>query len=300
MNSSLLDRIDELSDAVLVTILSTEGHTYKKQGDKALYVDGNPFPAWGNLGTTCVDPHIIEAGNEARRQGKPTRIVVDTTDPADIHFGTGTFCGGRVELLIEPVLEDHKRVYRNVRATLNDGKEAALVHNLTTGALTVASRLPDSDPNHYVETFEPAHRLYIFGATPLAGHIVRLLEDTGFSIHISDWREGYLDALQNLQQVTFHTDEWSVDSTGFALVLSHNHERDLESLRVALTAGCRYVGLLSSTTRRDYILSQLKEEGFSPEQLSTVKSPAGVSINSRSDEEIAISIAAQLIQVKNQ
>lgn len=300
MNSSLFDRIESATDAILVTILTTEGHTYKKRGDKALYVEGHPLPVYGNLGTVCVDPHIAKAGASARRDGKPKRIVVDTTDPADMHLGTGMFCGGRVELLIEPVLERHKAVYRQLRAARDAGKEVFLVHDLATGEITMAPHAPEADPEKYTEPIRPAHKLYIFGATPLAGHVVRLLEDTDFSIHISDWREGYLAALRDLPRVTFHAREWPIEPGCFVLVLSHNHERDLESLRSALAIDCRFIGLLSSTGRRDHILAQLTSEGFSRRQLDGIMSPVGLPINGRSDAEIALSIVSQLIQVKNQ
>lgn len=300
MNFSLLEHIDKSTHAILVTVLSTEGHTYKKKGDKALYQKDSPFPVYGNLGTTCVDPHIIEIGETARRDGRPQRMSIDTTDPADIHLGTGTYCGGRVELLIEPILETHKRTYRQLRAMLENNEAARLVHNLITGDLTLSDHVPESDPNVYIELVQPGPRLCIFGATPLARHLIRLLDDTDFSIHVSDWQEGYLSTLKDLPRVTLHLDEWLVDADSFAILLSHHHERDLGSLREAIARGCRFIGLLSSTGRRDALFAQLTGEGFSAKQLQRVFSPVGVPIRGRSDAEIALSIAAQLIQVKNQ
>jgi xanthine dehydrogenase accessory factor len=197
------------------------------------------------------------------------------------------------------VLEEHKRIYRQVRSSLDDGKPVTLDHDMTTGEVIITDGAADADADHYIETLQPARRLCIFGATPLAGQLVRILQAMHFSIHISDWREGYLATLKDLPQVTMHLSTWPVDAEAFALVMSHNHERDLESLRSALSVGCRYVGLLSSISRRDHILQQLGEEGFSDEQLAAVHSPVGIDIHGRSDAEIATSIVAQLIQVKN-
>ena len=299
MNSFLFEQIDKATDAILVTVLSTEGHSYKKQGDKALYVAGEPLPVYGNLGTTCVDPHIIKAGELARRNGKPTRISVDTTDPTDIHLGTGTYCGGRVDLLIEPILQTHKKIYRRARARLADDEEVTIAHDMSTGEINLTGPTNESNADTYVETLRPASRLSIFGATPLARHIVRLLDDTDFSIHVSDWRAGYLSSLADLPRVTFHLDEWAVDAETYALVMSHSYERDLGSLRVAMAEGCRFVGLLSSRARRERMFAELTSEGISSDALKNVMSPVGLPIHGRSDAEIALSIVAQLVEVKN-
>lgn len=300
MNFSLLEKIDESERGILVTVLSTEGHSYKKKGDKALYDTGNPLPVCGNLGTTCVDPHIVDVGASAWQDGKPRRITVDTTDPADIHLGTGTYCGGRVTLLIEPVLDAHKRVYRQLRERLERGESAYLVHKLKTGDLSLEDHAPEPSPDLYTEDVRPGDTLCIFGATPLARQIVHLLDESEFSIHVSDWRETYLAALEDLPHVSFHLDEWAIDTDSFALVLSQNHERDLGSLREAIAHDACFIGLLSSTKRRDAMFAQLKGEGFSDKQLERVFSPVGLPIHARTDAEIAMSIAAQLVQVKNQ
>ena len=59
MNFTLLDEIEKKRSAVLATILTTTGHTYKKRGDKALFEVDNPFPVYGNFGSQCVDLDLI-------------------------------------------------------------------------------------------------------------------------------------------------------------------------------------------------------------------------------------------------
>ena len=65
MNLSLLDEIEKVETGILATILETEGHTYKKKSDKALFAADGPFPVYGNLGSLCVDQEIVLRGREA-------------------------------------------------------------------------------------------------------------------------------------------------------------------------------------------------------------------------------------------
>ena len=65
MNFSLLDKIDAIRGGILTTILRTEGHTYKKQGARALFAAGGHAPVWGNLGSVCIDQELVRQGGEA-------------------------------------------------------------------------------------------------------------------------------------------------------------------------------------------------------------------------------------------
>ena len=68
---------------------------------------------------------------------------------------------------------------------------------------------------------------------------------------------------------------------------------------MALTSQARYIGLLSSQKRREAMYEELAAEGMPKKQLMAIHSPAGVAINGKSDPEIAVSIVAEMIAVKN-
>ena len=83
------------------------------------------------------------------------------------------------------------------------------------------------------------------------------------------------------------------------LLLSHNFERDKTALKAALAARCAYIGLLSSKVRRDQLYEDLIAEGVAAKDLTGVFCPIGADIKGRSDPEIAVSIAAELVEVVN-
>jgi xanthine dehydrogenase accessory factor len=61
----------------------------------------------------------------------------------------------------------------------------------------------------------------------------------------------------------------------------------------------KYFGVLGSMAKMATLMKELKEEGIDPERLARIRTPIGIPINSRTPEEIAVSIAAEIISVRN-
>jgi xanthine dehydrogenase accessory factor len=299
MNYSLLDRIDDTEGAFLATILETEGHTYQKAGARALFRGGDVVPVHGNLGSLCADQDIVAAGSAACASGRPRRLRIDTTDASDADLGYGTFCGGIMDVLVEPLGASQRRVYRDVRACLERGDACYLAHDIEGGGLTAADTTPAPRAGVFVEAILPPQRVVIFGATPLSRRIARLLDDSDFDVHIADWRSAFLDACEDVDARRRHLDAFPVDGAAFAVVLSHSYRRDKDALRAALDAHCPFVGLLSSRPRREHMFEELLAEGVPRETIARVSSPVGIDIGSRGDAEIALAIAAELVKARH-
>ncbi len=299
MNFSLLDKIEAVEGGILATILHTEGHTYKKPGARALFAAGGVAPVWGNLGSLCVDQELLRQGGEARRDAKPRVVEVDTRTAEDVDFGYGTYCGGLMKILIEPVLDAHKSVYGELRERLAARLHTYIEHDLDTGDIRVCDDEPAARDGVFVESFPPLVALYIFGATPLARRLITCLEDMQYEIHVIDWRSDYLDGFTSLDGVSAHQDEYPFGEDAFVLAQSHDFRRDKYVLKEALTRKCAWVGMLSSRSRRDKIYEELRDEGVAGADVDRVSSPVGIDIGGRSDAEIAIAIAAELVAFKN-
>lgn len=299
MNLSLLDEIEKVENGILATILETEGHTYKKKGDKALFAADGPFPVYGNLGSLCVDQEIILRGREAIADGTPKVITIDTSDSSDIYLGTGTFCGGRLEILVEPIRDAHKTVYRESRTHLETGCLFYLIHDMTTGRLSLSESTPAANPDLLIEPVPSFTKLYLFGATPLAARLVTGLEESDLRVYVIDWREDYLDRFTNVATIAVDQEPLPFDEHSLVLVLSHSYEKDKDVLKQALQRNCPYIGLLSSKTRRDRLFEDLRKGGIPAGDLERVSSPVGLDIGARSDLEIAVSITAELIRFRN-
>jgi xanthine dehydrogenase accessory factor len=299
MNFSLLDKIDSVRGGILATILHTEGHTYKKRGARALFAAGGGAPLWGNLGSVCVDQELLRQGGEALADGLPRKVRIDTSKVEDADFGYGTYCGGVMDVLIEPITDAHRNAYRDLRARLKLRQTTWLTHDLETGELGVAGAEPAPDERLFVELIPPLTPLYVFGATPLVHRLVSALDDMDYEIHVMDWRSDYLDGFAGVDGVASHLDEYPFGGDAWVLIMSHHYHRDKALLREALSRGCPFVGMLSSRTRRDQMYGDLRQEGTASRDLDRVSSPLGLDIGGRSDAEIAVAIAAELVERRN-
>jgi xanthine dehydrogenase accessory factor len=296
MNISLLKQLERAGNGFVATVLDTEGHTYKKRGARALFVPDRPAPVWGNLGSLCVDQELTAAGAEARAEEKPRLIEIDTSASRDIDFGYGTFCGGRMTILVEPVLISHRAVYSVVRDRLQRREVCYVAHDVDTGDLEVSDTEPQPRGRVFVEEIRPPRLLYIFGATPLTRRVIHHLDGMDFEIHVLDWRPAHLEALAGIDGVACHTVDVDFDASGFVLVQSHDFRRDKAQLVRALAAGCPYVGMLSSSRRRDEMYRELREAGVAGADIDRISSPVGIDLKAKTDFEIAVSIVAELVK----
>ena len=85
----------------------------------------------------------------------------------------------------------------------------------------------------------------------------------------------------------------------FAVVVTRGHSGDEVCLRALLRAGVARILMVGSRAKWAIVRKKLADDGFTPEELDRVQSPCGLDIGSITPEEIAISIAAELIRVKN-
>jgi xanthine dehydrogenase accessory factor len=157
----------------------------------------------------------------------------------------------------------------------------------------------------YIEPVLPAPRLVVLGA----GHVGRALAEAaaraGFRVTVIDDRpehaapERFPDAERILVGVFAATLEGTgVDDAAFVLVATRGHLHDFEAVAAALRTPARYVGLVGSRRKRKLLFEELERQGFDAAARARVVTPAGLPIGSVTPEEIAVSIVAQMIEVR--
>ncbi len=159
----------------------------------------------------------------------------------------------------------------------------------------------------FLEPLFPLPRLVIAGA----GHIGKALSHLGkmldFEVTVADSRSEYANAM-NLPDAD-HTiagdigkimEEIKKDSDTYIVIMTHGHAGDAEALRPCIRSGAAYVGMIGSRSK----IAKMREEFISKkwatdEEWKQIYSPVGIEIGSKTVEEIAVSIAAQLVLVRS-
>ncbi len=147
--------------------------------------------------------------------------------------------------------------------------------------------------------------VYLFGGGHISLHLAALVKMVGFRLVVADDRQEYAsrERFPQADEVWVRDFRKVLDGAelgpdAYMVIVTRGHLFDKEVLAQALRQRAAYVGMIGSRRKRGMIYEALEQEGFSPEQLATVHSPIGLGIGAETPEEIALSIAAELIAVR--
>src|SRR5690606_35226408 len=161
------------------------------------------------------------------------------------------------------------------------------------------------DLSVFVQSFAPPPRMLVFGAIDFAAAVARIGKFLGYHVTVCDarpifatskrfpeadevvvkWPHDYLSSVQ-------------VDERTVICVLTHDPKFDVPLLEVALRTPAGYVGAMGSRRTHEDRLARLREAGLTEEELARLRSPIGLDLGARTPEETAVSIAAELIQLR--
>lgn len=247
---------------------------------------------------------FIQELNHARTSGKSFAAAVITADEGTTprHAGSkmiiyedgaiaGTIGGGEIEQLViadaMKCLQNRKPVLKSYPVIQADGKES--------GRETI-----------YIEPYIPKARLVLCGAGHVAGKLIPLAKSIGFNVTVIDIRSEAMFRERASEADNFiPADSWeaglsqiSDNSDGYYIACSFNFDQDEEILYHLLQRKSAYIGMLASQYKKETIYNHLRQRGISDERLNAVHSPIGLPIGAETPEEIALSIAAELLQVR--
>jgi xanthine dehydrogenase accessory factor len=151
----------------------------------------------------------------------------------------------------------------------------------------------------YVEPHLPAPVLWVAGTTPIASALVALGSAAGWRVSIFD-PVADPAAFPGAERVVVGTDIAGLDpDSAPAVVVATQGIWDEEALAAALAREASYVGLVASPTRAGVVRTWLREEaGIPEERLAALRAPAGLDLGGETAEEVALSILAELVQVR--
>ena len=166
--------------------------------------------------------------------------------------------------------------------------------------------LPDTPFRVFLETVLPAPTAYLFGGGHIAFHLANVLRLIGFEFVVIDDRPEFAnstrfpdakeciagDFAQVFEQLALHP------PCAYLIIVTRGHRSDLLVLEQALRTQAKYIGMIGSKRKIALLFQHLREKGVAPAALAAVHAPIGLPIGADTPEEIAVSIAAELIQVR--
>ena len=303
--------------ALLATVVRTWGSSPRPVGSiMALCEDGSVV---GSVSGGCIEDDLIYKFTQAYaapHSAADKAHVIPSGAPQFIKYGIsadeahqfGLPCGGTLELLLEfdPLAEPLKELI----AALETGQLMQRTVRLQDGAVSLQ---PSSHPENLVvddqvltNTFGPEYRMLLIGAGQLTEYLATMALFSGFAVTVCDPREEYRGAW-SVPHVTLTSDmpddvvtAFKADRRSCVVALTHDPKLDDLALLEALKTEAFYVGAIGS--RRNNLARQERMiEHFEQTQasLARLRGPIGIYIGSKTPPEIAVSIMAEILAVKN-
>lgn len=279
----------------------------------------------GSVSGGCIEGAVAEELIKA----------INTGESVLLHYGiqnetawqSGLSCGGQIEILVFPINRDgpHSKVW-------SQALEFS-INKQPFGLLFQSSNLPNhpmvkelsyatdtslfsaksgyislSGKNYFAWIHPPIANLYIVGGAHLSAELVFLANHFGFQTTVIDPRGFFTEHTQYADAPHTLINDWpapffenqTLTPFDFGVVLSHDPKIDDQALSIFLASPITYIGALGSKKNQEKRKIRLLEKGFAEEDIARINGPIGLDINASSAREIALSILAQMIQIKNQ
>lgn len=241
--------------------------------------------------------------DELRRDSRPAVLVTVTkstgSTPREIGAkmivladGTffGTIGGGSIEHL---ALADARRC-------LEEGESKTIDYPLYEKAGMVCGGRMEL----LMDVLNQNPRLYLFGAGHVGQALCQTLVGTPFTVHLVDDREEWILSQKLPKEVIRHPTHWNAfissaawDEKTFVAIMTPEHKSDQEVTQAVIKHPARYIGLMGSTKKWQEVKTNLLRGGATEEELARITCPIGLPIGGKSPQEIAISIAAELLKI---
>jgi xanthine dehydrogenase accessory factor len=206
----------------------------------------------------------------------------------------GTIGGGCVEA----------EVWAAAKEVMQKESPRKMVFNLNNEATYDNGLICGGTVEIFVEPILPQPMLYLFGGGHVSMAVAKTASSAGFGIGIVDDREAFanLQRFPMAQEVITSYDEAFTkiqpNTSTYLVIVTRGHKEDMRVLAWAVRTPARYIGMIGSKRKVISVYKALEKEGYRPEEFERVYAPMGLEIGALSPEEIAISIAAELVAVR--
>lgn len=311
----ILNHLSENKKVILLIVIENKGSSPGRLGFK-MAVTGNS-EMFGSIGGGIMEYEMVEYAKTLLSKGifKPfiKKQVHNSESDKD---QSGMICSGEQTILFYPIEPDtsdatvismiHRYIKDNTKSVLSIlplGMKLGLKNRkakYTEGKITNESKW------EYHEQISFKNELYIIGAGHVGLALSRSMEQLGFYVTVFDNRF----SLNTMDENTFAHKKQVVDYNEieryipegqniYIIIMTNQHVSDKDVLCKLIRKDHKYLGLMGSKSKVQKLFADLRAIGYKDHEFKKVHSPIGLAIKSETPEEIAVSIAAEIIMVKN-
>jgi xanthine dehydrogenase accessory factor len=289
---------------LLVTVVNTWGSSPRPEG--AMLAVRDDGLVVGSVSGGCIEDDIIDRTRRlGMTQTKAEAVTYGVSADEARRFGLP--CGGTIRLVLEPLTRES-----GMRALLREIESGHLVArrlDLLTGEATLhPAKAVDGlafDGTTLTTIHGPRYRMLVIGASQLSKYLAQIAVGLDYQVTVCDPREEYTETwdIPGVTLVRTMPDDtvraMRLDERCAVVALTHDPKLDDLALMEALKSPAFYVGALGSRANNAKRRVRLLEVDVTEAEMTRLHGPIGIYIGSRTPPEIAISILAEIIAVKN-
>ena len=299
---TLVYQREKKNDTVLATIIWDDGSAPRGKGSQMLV--GAEGLLAGTIGGGAVELKSIRLSQELLTSGG-SGFIREFRLSQDGELGMA--CGGDVTVLFSPARLDDTRWDETAAEVLRRVRQRTpgwLVLPLDGGAPHIAETA-ETGEGVFSLPLPVGERAVIFGAGHIARALTPLLRTVGFRPVVVDDRPGFATA-EHFPQADRTicgdfdriSDYLTLTPEDYVVIMTNGHEHDFQAEVQVLRGETAYVGVIGSRKKTAFVNQRLREAGIPEEKIAFVHTPVGTPIKAVTPEEIAVSIAGEMICVR--
>jgi xanthine dehydrogenase accessory factor len=310
------DRLSRGENVILLIVAASKGSSPGRAGYKmAVAADGE---LCGSIGGGVMEVNLVE---QSRRilSAPPTTagetVLIDQVHQENSPDASGMICSGKQTVILKKLTAADAELTSYIVDSLvsRSGMLISIDHDRFVGGVpecpTEKRRFYRFRNNKfsYSELLWPSHELFIIGGGHCALALSELISKLDFHILIFDDRPDlntiakneFADEVIIIESYESIDEHLRTDAESYVVVMTLGYASDKVVIKQLCDRDFKYFGVLGSKAKMATLMKELREEGIPDEQLARIRTPIGLPIKSRTPEEIAVSIAAEIIKIKN-
>lgn len=303
---------------MLLYVLESSGSSPGRQGFFMAVNANNEME--GSIGGGIMEHKFVEMAKERLRPayGKPSagegELRKQIHDKSAAKDQSGMICSGEQTIFLYPVQETDLATIQSLIASLEKKENGTL--RLSSGGISFLPQIPASNFHfllrtdtdwEYEEKTGYKNQLFIIGGGHCALALSRLVSEMDFYVRLFDDRPELNTISRNtfVHETTIVADYNELTTLvpsgrdHYVVIMTMGYRTDDLAVRALLGKEFRYLGLLGSQTKINKMMNAYQQEGLDTQLLQRIHAPIGLDIKSETPEEIAVSIAAEIVKIKN-
>ncbi|MEW5844937.1 MAG: XdhC family protein [Bacteroidota bacterium] len=310
----IYEKISQNIDVYLITVAETIGSSPGKVGFKmAVAADGSLY---GSIGGGIMEYQLVEIARQKLEKGdKQNFLKRQVHSHESDEDKSGMICSGEQTQIFNIITKADTEAISKAAQLEHENRPGKIV--LTASSVEIfdgdshlnakSIEFQKSETNfRYCEPLGIKETAYIFGAGHISVPLSQVLNLLDFRVEVYDNRKGLSTFESNIwahkkevvdyKQISHLVPE---NTRSYVVIMTFGHKFDEIVLKQLINKKVKYIGMIGSKSKVKTIFDNLIAEGYGIENMERVCSPIGLPIGGQTPAEIAVSIAAQIVEWRN-